>query len=90
VSVKTVYGLINSGRLPHVVIAQGKRKRLVRIRTVVAENWILEHEVGTTPDHVIKSPRHRRRSILRTPKGVTALNSLKNEGESAGGNSKNV
>lgn len=91
VSVKTVYRLINQGDLPYVSLpSNGKRKRLIRIRTLVAENWVLDHEVGTTPTDPAKSPRRRRRSILQPPKGITALKSLKNEDDSATETTKNV
>jgi len=91
VSVKKVYEWVNTGKQPHVLLpTDGKRKRLIRIRASVAESWIEQHEVGTTPNNAAKSPRRRRRSILRLPKGISALKSLSNEGESAGGNSKNV
>jgi hypothetical protein len=89
ISVKTVYALINDGRLPHVVITNGNRKRLIRIRAAVAESWVLEHEQGGTPTDLPKNPRRRRRSILQPPKGVSVLNPLKNGGESANENSKN-
>jgi Helix-turn-helix domain len=90
VSIKKIYEFINTGQLPHVLLpTSGKRKRLIRIRAAVAESWVLQHEVGTTPTEPPTSPRHRRRSILQPPKGVAVLKRFKNESESANENSKN-
>jgi hypothetical protein len=91
VSVKTVYGWVNTGKLPHVLLpTDGKHKRLIRIRAVVAESWVLEHEVnGATQNQVIQKPRYRRRSILQPPKGVTVIKPLENGGKPASDSTEN-
>src|SRR5262245_17284934 len=91
-STKTVYALINSGELPYVVLpTQGsrkgvaiptdkKRKRLIRIRAEVAQNFIKEHEqnANETKQSSLPTPRRRRRSILQPPKGISSLKPFEN------------
>src|SRR5262249_19592039 len=90
VSVKTIYGWINSGVLPHVLLpSKGTRKRLLRIRSEVAQSFITQHEVNKTTQNSLPTPKRRRRSILGPTKGVTALNSLENGNGSQNETTKN-
>src|SRR5262245_22522012 len=100
-STKTIYELINSGRLPYVVIptdgrrkgvmipTEKKRKRLIRIRAEVAQTFIKEHELNSN-ETKLPAPKRRRRSVLGLPKGVSSLKRFENNSGSQDEDTKNA